>query len=82
MSVRSLVVVLLVCLVSWLVAASTVIYTINRSKQERDILVTVVCQDVLLREEHGDPHAAEYRRRYTIVLAEIGERCPPRKEIP
>lgn len=74
---RSLVLVFLVCFMSWIAAASAIVYSTDRANKERKVLVNVVCQAVLIREEHGDPHASEYRRRYSLILAEIGEHCPP-----
>jgi hypothetical protein len=78
-SLRSLVLVFVVSLLSWLGATAAVVYSTQRATQERRILVDVVCQSVLIREEHGDPLASVYRARFNAVLVELGERCPPSK---
>lgn len=76
MAVRSLVLVFVVCFLSWLAAAAAVIYAAHRSALERDLLVRVVCESVLIREEHNDPAASIFRARFDAVLAEAGESCP------
>lgn len=74
--------VLIVSLLSWLAATAAVIHSVQRAKQERAVLVEVVCQAVLIREEYEDPLAGVYRARFNAVLAEVGERCPPEEESP
>lgn len=74
--------VFVVSLLSWLAATAAVIHSVQQAQQERSVLVDVVCQAVLIREEHRDPLAGVYRARFNAVLAEVGERCPAKEESP
>ena len=78
MSVKSLVLVFVACFVSWLGAASTLIYTVHRAREERGALISFVCTAIDIQERASTPIAEEYARRFGEILADLGESCPPR----
>lgn len=76
MSVKSLVLIFVVCFVSWLGAASALIYTSHRAGEERQALITFVCTAIDIQGRAASPLADEYARRFGEILASLGESCP------
>lgn len=80
MAVRSLVLVFMVALACWVAAGTAIVYSIHRASVERELLVRIVCEAVLIREENHDPLAPQFRKHYDAILAEAGESCPTKEE--
>lgn len=77
---RSLIFVFVIALLCWLSACTAIVYSIHRAALERGLLVRIVCQAVLIREENHDPLAPQFRKHYDAILAEAGESCPTKEE--
>jgi hypothetical protein len=73
---RSLAVIMACALVAWIGAAASVLYSAQRSADERRALVSFVCAAIEVAKEQSTPEPLRRAERFREILDSIGERCP------